>query len=126
MSTKFANLLSAVATMEGFFLPGTPAVNNNNPGNLTACALPRKKAGIFVVFNSPAEGAAALATQFSLYAQRGLTLRQAMNLYAPVGHGNNNPEVYINFITEHTGIEADTLLNSLFELHNLREAHNES
>lgn len=111
-------LASAIAQSEGFYAPGqTLPKANHNPGDLRATPLPRKKDSHgFVIFGDDKEGFMGLLTQLMLYALRGMTLRQAIESWAPPtgSDGGNNTELYIRETVRRTGITADTKLEDLF------------
>jgi len=93
-------LASAIAQSEGYFAPQDDRPkHNNNPGDLRASPLPRKKdSGGFVVFYTPAEGWMSLLVQLMLYAQRGYNLRQTVYSWAPPSgpDGGNNSALYLS------------------------------
>lgn len=89
---------------------------NNNPGNLNFAGQSgaRKEGGAggrFAVFDSMAEGIAALVRQLGLYARRGInTIAAIVNKYAPAGD-NNNVGAYISALVKATGKGANEVLN---------------
>jgi hypothetical protein len=108
-SPNAAVIASTIQQVEGYY-PGTLAYTNNNPGNLIyvgqAGATPG--AGGFAAFPSYDAGYQALLNQIQNYANRGLTIDQMMNLYAPAGQGTNNPTAYANTIASALGVSTDT------------------
>lgn len=104
-------IAQTIQKVEGYY-PGTLAYVNNNPGNLIyvgqAGATPGQ--GGFAAFPSYDAGYQALLNQIQNYANRGLTIDQMMNLYAPAGQGNNNPTLYANTIAGALGVSTDTTL----------------
>ncbi len=112
-------LASAIAGVEGWFNPGSRAHRNDNPGNLTASFLDRRKddAG-FVVFERREEGIAALLHQVAKDVARGLTLRQFLTKYAPPSE--NDTERYIRAVADETGVDPDAPLWSYLLLPKLR------
>lgn len=107
------SLANAISTFEGFLIPGSVAQRNNNPGNLKyvgqAGAIGKDSQG-FAIFGSVADGQAALISQLGLYADRGLTLSQMMNIYAPSSENDTN--TYLNYVSSQTGIAPDASLSS--------------
>lgn len=94
-------LCLAVARMEGFFLadPKARARRNKNPGNLTWTPKRfRPLVGmddIYVRFGSIGGGWAALENDLTAKIRRRQSLAQIIPIYAPAGHGANDPAVYI-------------------------------
>lgn len=83
-------LAQAIATMEGFYTPGTRAQRNNNPGNIEfggfaqSCgSLRAESQGRFAVFPSADAGFHALETLLLSSAYRDLSVQQAIHRYAP-------------------------------------------
>jgi hypothetical protein len=105
-------IAQTIQKVEGYY-PGTLAYTNNNPGNLIYVgqtgATPG--AGGFASFPSYDAGYQALLNQIQNYANRGLTIQQMMNLYAPAGQGTNNPTAYANTIASSLGVSVDTPLS---------------
>lgn len=112
MST-LQDLANAMAQMEGVNVTGSLAQRNNNPGNLKfanqAGAIGQDSNG-FAIFDSLADGQAALLNQLNLYADRGMTLEQAISTYAP--SSENDTSNYLSFVSSQTGISpSDPLAN---------------
>jgi len=86
---------------------------NNNPGNLRfagqAGAVPGE--GGFAYFPSPYAGYQALEKQMRLDADRGLTLRQLIEKYAPPEE--NDTELYIQQMSEQLGVSESTKIDSI-------------
>jgi hypothetical protein len=86
---------------------------NNNPGNLRfagqAGAVPGE--GGFAYFSSPYAGYKALEKQMRLDADRGLTLRQLIEKYAPPEE--NDTELYIQQIANQLGVSESTKIDTL-------------
>lgn len=113
-------LASAIATKEGFYAPGNPPpVRNHNPGDLRASPLNRfHDAHNFVMFQSNAEGIAALYHQLLLMALRGETVRQAIAIWAPPADGNNT-QSYFDDVTKWTGLDIDKPIWDYLQVQNL-------
>jgi hypothetical protein len=86
---------------------------NNNPGNLRfagqAGAVPGE--GGFAYFSSPYAGYKALEKQMRVDADRGLTLRQLIEKYAPPEE--NDTELYIQQIADQLGVSENTKIDTL-------------
>src|SRR5579864_2244084 len=105
-------LAQAIASMEGFFIPGTIASRNNNPGNLRAGAgqIGTDAKG-YAIFPDLTTGWNALYRQISLDAGRGLNVGQFIGKYAPPSE--NNTSNYLNYVTGQLGVSPDTQLVNL-------------
>ena len=107
-------IAQAIQQQEGYY-PGSLAYTNNNPGNLIyvgqAGATPG--AGGFAKFPDYSTGYQALLNQIHLYASRGMTIQDTMNVYAPAGQGSNDPTAYAATVAAAVGASPDTLLTDL-------------
>jgi len=107
-------IANTIQRVEGYF-PGSLAYRNNNPGNLIyvgqAGAIPGD--GGFARFASYNDGWQALLDQIQRYASRGMTIQSMMNVYAPAGDGDNNPNAYAREIAGALGVTVDTPLQAL-------------
>lgn len=116
-----AQLAQAIQTVEGYYPPGTPgypsgsiAYRSNNPGNLRSApssfsqVSPVAVAG-YATFTSYAVGWSALLNDISAKINRGLTLAQFLNIYAPSGDGND-PGSYTATVAAALNIDANTPL----------------
>src|SRR3974390_195299 len=73
---------------------GTPASDNNNPGNLEyAGQAGAKKNGRWAQFDTPEDGYRALQSQIDIDSKRGGTLGDYINKYAP--KKENDTETYL-------------------------------
>lgn len=108
-------MLIAIATFEGFFIEGSRAQRNNNPGNLRGWdpALPKDPQGfdIFPDFNA---GLLALWKQIWLNIFRDLTLKEffvgktgVYPGYAPLEDGNTLQ--YPRFVSKIAGIPLENV-----------------
>jgi len=106
------NLAQSIATMEGYFKPGTIAAKNNNPGNLRSWGSNPTQNG-YAIFPTPEAGWTALQRQIEINIGRGLTLNEFFGGkpgvypgYAPSAD-SNNPSHYAQFVAGRAGIPAD-------------------
>ncbi|MEU0031177.1 peptidoglycan-binding protein [Streptomyces sp. NPDC006335] len=97
---------------------GTPSWNNNNPGNIVSSgeaenygAYHGKRNDIFAIFPSEEQGLSAVR-QF-LLRRKEKTILQMMHIYAPSGHGSNNPEVYALQVATALGVSTNTLVSQM-------------
>lgn len=97
---------------------GSVSWNNQNPGNIVRSgeaesygAYTGKANDIFAIFPSEATGFAAIRK--FLLKRRDKTIRQMMDIYAPLGHGPNNPEEYARQIAEALGVNVNVTVAEL-------------
>lgn len=113
-------MAEAIATMEGYYRPGTQAKRNRNPGNLR-CWGPMPIHNGFVVFPSEDAGFEALETQIRKNIRRGLNLYEFFGGkpgyypgYAPDNDGNNARH-YAEFVAKRIGIDPSAVLADLIK-----------
>jgi hypothetical protein len=108
----FPGLDQAIAIQEN----APPALNN--PGGLIvtpwselrgATGVPNSKA----TFPTPEAGASALDQLVANYANRGDTLQQMFDAWAPAGEGNNDPIAYANSVASRLGTTPTAPVSSL-------------
>ena len=116
-STTVNTIAQTIQQQEGYY-PGSLAYTNNNPGNLVYAGQSgaTQGAGGFAKFPDYSTGYPALLNQIQLYASRGMTIQDMMNVYAPAGQGSNNPTVYAATIANAVGASPDTALTDLGSL----------
>ena len=117
----FDTLAQSIATMEGYFTPGTLANSNNNPGNIRWGYDPSNGKGLpgqvgvdgngFAIFSSPEAGWQELYRQLTLKANSGATVSSAISAWAP--SSENDTSNYISFVSSNLGVSPNTPLNSL-------------
>lgn len=110
-----AALAASIQRMEGYY-PGSLAYKNNNPGNLMfvgQAGAVRAPDGFFASFPSYDAGYRALLSQLENYAGRGLTIQSMIAIYAPAGHGANDPGRYADFVAGQLGVAVNTPLSQL-------------
>lgn len=105
----------AITNFEG--QPGDLNYRNNNPGNLRYAGQPGSTLGPngFAVFDTWADGMAALQRQIQLDANRnpGWSITDFVNSYAPPSDNNPNNANYANSIAAALGVSPDTTLGEL-------------
>ena len=111
MGRKVSKLAQLIATEEGYGIPGSVPTRNDNPGDL------RWSPHSFHTADSPdgigqidtvADGWADLERQLTLYAERGLTVAQAIYEFAPPSE--NNSAAYLAYVVKGLGCSSDTLV----------------
>lgn len=125
---EFAKRLAqACAQVEGFFLTAeqaarlrkrfpTAAQRHNNPGNIMDLAYYRQtKKFRLQRFGTVAEGWRAAENWWKRRIREGKTLAEATAIYAPRGHGDNDPELYARLVAESLAIAPDVPLNRFIE-----------
>jgi hypothetical protein len=102
--SKLANLISKE---EGFGIIGSLPTRNNNPGDLRHSPHSQHNAndpnGIGIIDNAT-DGWADLERQLKIYAERGMTLAQAIAEYAPPNE--NNSAQYLAFVCAGLGCDS--------------------
>lgn len=115
--TNGANVIAnTIQQVEGYSGPsaqypnGTLAYQNNNPGNLIYVGQSGATQGVggFAAWPTYQDGYNALINQINNYANRGLTIDQMMNIYAPASQAGNNPTAYAQQIANALGVSTDT------------------
>lgn len=106
MTSKLATL---IAHEEGFGIPGSVPTRDNNPGDLRhsphSFHLPGAPDAIGKIDN-PEDGWADLGRQLQLFADRGMTIEQAIYEYAPPTE--NDSERYLQYVCDGLGCTPDT------------------
>jgi len=112
------SIAQAIATMEGFFSPGTIAQRQNNPGNLRSWGN-YPVVGGYVQFPDAQTGWEALYSQVDKNIGRGLTIQEffagkpgVYGGYSP-GADKNDPAGYAQYVATQTGIPESVPLNTL-------------
>lgn len=106
-------LLVAIATIEGFYVPGSRPNRNNNPGDIewgafarmhgaTSLEIPKgNEPARFAFFPTPSVGFAALHALLTTTSYYTLTIEEAINRYAPPSE--NQTGSYVEFVCRHVG-----------------------
>jgi hypothetical protein len=110
--------LDAIARQEGFYINGTRAARNNNPGNIEAGEFATAHGasgsdGRFAIFPSAEAGFAALKALFELPDYRNLTVAEALKRYAPPDENETN--VYILRVCSWVGCLSTDIVGTLLE-----------
>lgn len=109
--TRIAQL---IARQEGFGVPGALPTRTHNPGDLThAPGITAWDHKIGIEPNDE-EGWADLERQLTLYAQRGLTIRQMVSVYAPPNE--NDTQMYLLTLCDALGCDAGALISDLLSI----------
>jgi hypothetical protein len=93
--SKLAHL---IAQEEGFGIPGKIPTTHNNPGDLrhSPHSFHLGDPNAIGQIDTPEDGWADLERQLQLFAKRGLTLRDAIYIFAPPAE--NNSERYLMYV----------------------------
>lgn len=98
---------------------GSLAWRNNNPGNIrngsfaeSHGAYAGKSSSGFAVFPTYEQGAAAIVELLKTPTYSGKTIAKAISTYAP-SSDNNDPVAYAAHVERATGLQADTVMNTL-------------
>lgn len=99
--SKLARLISQE---EGYGIPGSVPTRDNNPGDLRHSPHSEHPGdpNAIGVIDTPQDGWADLERQLVIFADRGLTIRQAIYAFAPPTE--NDTERYLNFVCKGLGL----------------------
>jgi len=118
MTDLVSAIAQAIAQEEGFYVPGSIAQRNHNPGNLRSWGSAPIVSG-YAVAPDDATGWSWLHSQVQTNINRGLTLNEFFagkpgiyGGYAPSAD-NNRPLQYAAFVAGQVGIPVDVPLNTL-------------
>lgn len=109
-----SKLARLIAQEEGYGIVGDIPTTNNNPGDLrhSPHSFHTGDPNAIGQIGTPAEGWEDLERQLQLYAERGMTLQQAIYEFAPPSE--NNSEQYLGFICRGLGLTAtDSVADAL-------------
>jgi hypothetical protein len=104
-----SKLAEAIAHEEGFYVPGSLPQRDNNPGDLRHSPHSFHSADApdaIGVIDTPSDGWADLERQLQLYADRGLTLAQAIYEWAPPTE--NDSAAYLVYVVKYLGPPANS------------------
>lgn len=111
---RLEKLTNAIAKKEGYYLSGTLARRNNNPGNLVYAGQPHAvRSGRWAKFDTVGHGFQALQAQIKLDARRGLTLEQFIYKYAPPKE--NDTLGYIQYVAKQLTTTHTTKLSTIIQ-----------
>jgi hypothetical protein len=107
-------LAQAIAREEGFYVTGSRAERNHNPGNLEYGAFAiahgaEKSDGRFAIFPDPLDGFEALEALLK-FSYSGLTIERAIRKYAP--ESENDTERYLANVCQWTGLKPSDLVTA--------------
>jgi hypothetical protein len=112
--SKLAHL---IAQEEGYGIPGSLPTRDNNPGDLRhsphSFHTPSDPNAIGKI-DTVEHGWEDLERQLELFAQRGMTLRQAIYTFAPPEE--NNSERYLEFVCNGLGCTEDTSVADVLKM----------
>jgi hypothetical protein len=112
-----SKLARLIAQEEGYGIPGDIPTTHDNPGDLRhsphSFHAPDDPNGIGEI-DSPADGWLDLERQLELYAQRGMTLQQAIYEFAP--ESENNTAQYLAFVCDGLGLSPSTLVSDALKI----------
>ena len=118
-------LLEAMARQEGFYIGGSLAQRNHNPGNIIsgqfATAHGSIGAGLgYAVFPDDLTGFAAMRALLTGPAYRGLTVEAAINKWCPPQDGSeltagNQPDVYVRNVCQWCQCQPADIIDSMLD-----------
>jgi hypothetical protein len=107
--TLMSKLAQAIAKMEGYGIPSALPTRDNNPGDLRHSPHSSHEgegSNDIGIIDTAADGWADLEHQLQLYAQRGMTVSQAIYEFAPPNE--NNTAEYLAFVCSAVGCDPST------------------
>lgn len=113
--TKLALLISR---QEGFGKPGTVPTRDNNPGDLRHSphsSHAGEDPNAIGQIDTAVDGWEDLERQLMLDAQRGMTLRECIEAWAPASDGDD-PGSYLQFVCEGLGMNPETPLTEALKV----------
>lgn len=112
-----SRLAELIAREEGFFVPGSLPQRDNNPGDLRHApnaSHAGESANAIGIEPSAQTGWDDLERQLKLYASRGMTLAELVEVYAPPSE--NDTERYLNFLCIGLGVPSTTTVAQALEI----------
>lgn len=112
-----SKLAQLIAKEEGYGIPGAVPTRDNNPGDLRHSPHSSHEGegpDDIGIIDSDADGWADLERQLQLYAERGLSLRDAIYEFAPPSE--NDSERYLNFICSGLGCQPDITVREALQI----------
>ena len=115
---RLYTLPEAIARFQGYWVKGSRAQRCNNPGNINYGTFAKEHGatgvepdghtfkGRFAVFPDEDTGFHALRALLLSTAYKDLTIRQAINRYAPAAD-DNNPDQYVSAVCKWVGCSPD-------------------
>lgn len=117
MSRLHSLLAELIAKEEGFGIPGAKPTRYNNPGDLRHSPHSAHKPDApndIGQIDTPEHGWEDLERQLVIFAERGLTLKQLVDIYAPPNE--NNTAKYLAFICTGLGLDSDCTVTDALTL----------
>lgn len=117
-------LQEAIARQEGFWVAGSVASRNHNPGNIMSSHFAAQYGatstgvGGYAIFPDDASGWAALIALLSGPAYKGKSVEVAINRYCPPPTGDpltfgNDPDVYVRNVCDWCQCTPSTIIDGL-------------
>ena len=108
------NFLEAIAREEGFYVEGTRAQRNHNPGNIEYGKFSTAHGALhgdprFAVFPTDDAGFSCMRTLFQ-NCYKGMTVAAALAKWAPLSE-NDTTSSYVSNVCHWTGLSADTVID---------------
>jgi hypothetical protein len=118
---QFPGVDQQIAQFEGWGQAGVPATVNNNPGNLAAGPFAYAHGatgqnGNFATFPDVQTGVQAEDALVESYAQKGDTLSQMINAWAPAtapGNSQQSTQNYVNYVSGNLNVDPNTPVASI-------------
>jgi hypothetical protein len=109
-------LAQLIAKEEGYGVPGALPTRSNNPGDLRHSPHSSHAGDPDAIgqIDTIADGWMDLERQLQLYADRGMTLQQAIFEFAPPTE--NNSQQYLNYVCQGLGCTPDTLVSDALKI----------
>ena len=109
--TRLAQL---IARQEGFGIAGAKPTRDHNPGDLEHAPHLQGWDGAIGIEPNDDAGWSDLERQLRLYAERSLTMREMVNLYAPPNE--NDTEMYLITLCDVLGCTSDTKVGDVLTI----------
>jgi len=115
-------LAQAIAFAEGFYIPGSRAARNHNPGDMTQDLIGRGVGmdGSFIIYQNDADGWANLYAQVSswlngssAHADKSFSIADISQFYTTPGTTGQDQINWANNVASQLGVDPDTSIGSL-------------
>ena len=117
MNANVSRLAQLIAKEEGYGIPGAVPTRDNNPGDLRHSPNSSHEGegqNDIGIIPTAAKGWIDLERQLQLYADRGLTLQEAVYEFAPPNE--NNTARYLSFICQSLGVPPYTPMSDVLKI----------